>query len=277
MWSYNPEEASCIDMTSLTKAFYTLSDDSYQGLNTTQIKFTKFMSVYSRRVLMVEGIECVVSESYTVINEFLRSRGFDIQLAPFTGWGVAAVSELFLKWVGALNTEVNSLTYNGVSYKSSCLVGEGVNVYSVDGYPYPLAELETQTGRSLFITKADVPLSGLELGYEVFRLNELTRVADYSFDGVVFPHLSLNLQPNLSELVGIRSGHLIIKQIAQQVLLKLDDEGCIIRVATAASGVLGGEPRNLTFGCPMYMWVNDVVTGLPLVAVYVTPEHGIQV
>jgi hypothetical protein len=76
---------------------------TWEGRSELQQEFIRLFEANRAETSNIPEIENISSRDHKIINEFLRSRGFQIELQPFapSDFGVASVLKLKLEWARA--------------------------------------------------------------------------------------------------------------------------------------------------------------------------------
>ena len=203
-------------------------------------KQAKYLEIYRNcRGANIPEIESRVSVGdVTPVNEFLRQRGFSIQLDQLgdpRDLAIASILELFLKWLS--KGEKSSVFYLSEPYSAVNLTS-GVEVVRCDGFSNAVAKIATKNGDTVYMT---IPMAKPIDSFGVFELARKLIVAGTSRtqtyeDRVIFPKIELDTQPDISWIIGL-SDRLKEKweigQALQQTKVKMDEEGVTIKEAVA--------------------------------------------
>jgi len=282
--------------TALMKAEDILGPDrTWHTVNSTQRVFlegffTKAARVESR---VIPEIESIASWEAEVINQFLRERGFAIQLAPFSKnpampeFGVASVLDLLIKWLHPgrettlkLNSDIPYTTNSEEEYPA-VRMAEGMSYYTAQGHPYAIAKLQTQSQDVVYMTRLDVAPTGFALLDYVKNMME-TLAPNYDYKDVIFPMVALKQKVDISWLLGLNTVNrenkpVAIVQALQETHLSMDAFGAHAKSAVALgfrvmASVQTRPKPNLVIDGPMLVWCERPSLSKPLFVGHITPE-----
>jgi len=254
-----------LDLTTMVHAIQHLSEvmglRGFQRSTREQSDFLSYFLRYKERIAKLAGLEALASPSADVLNDFLEARGFDRMFGDVTGLGVASVLDMLLEWLG----EVSPTTIYrhdpqaplGLSkYSAFKIIGNGVDIFSVDGYEHPLACLYSWTGDKLWLMRSDEPESGIKMALDAQKMLNAPRRLDLEWTaGAIVPDLEINTKPDISWLKGfsftgpIGSPHAVTDSF-QQYKLRVNREGARVKVATGVSVRSAGGPKPYVFDEP---------------------------
>jgi len=241
---------------SVIGSFYTLSAcldkvpdmkfEDWKAINDNQLKY---LEIYKNcQGAVIPEIESKVSVGdVEPINEFLRKKGFDIQLDPIAprDLAIASVFELFLEWLK--EGKADDVKYNDVMYKAVRLsagvrvgcCGTGFLGYGLDKlFNDGIAVIQTKNGDTIYMT---VPAVAPKDSFEVFDMakklvSAYLEPSEKYENEVTFPEVDLNTYPDISWIVGLgdRLGEKWqIGQALQQTKVKIDKKGVVVKEAVA--------------------------------------------
>ncbi len=214
-------------------------DRVWNAINTRQQQFLAESFAAGRgQIGKIPEIESITSWDYQVINQFLSSRGFDIQLDAFAPneFGAASVLKLAMQWLEAGEAGVlmgpGRRTYDAVIMK-----GDGFALRSSPNLAHPVVVLKTKTSDLVLLTKVDKPVSELELPQVARNMFTAGPSADYA-EEVAFPMVDLDMQPDISWLLQMHTVDSAgmpwkISQALQQTKFAMDEFGAIVESAAA--------------------------------------------
>jgi hypothetical protein len=176
------------------------------------------------------------------VNDFLRERGFDIQLEPLVtekDLAIASILELSLKWT----RKGNKLTINNDGKKYSGVgLEDNVEIVYCKGFHGAVAKITTGNGDIVYITiPTRIPKDSFEI-LDMARviINSEKSSAHQVYENIVsFPMIDLDTQPDISWIVGMKNDIIDseywyeIKQALQQTKVKIDEIGVVIKEAVA--------------------------------------------
>lgn len=229
-------------------------DRQWNPVNKTQENFLNTIFADTRdEVASIPEIESTSSRSHEVINNFLRERGFSIQLSPFQcpdDFGVASVLKLALEWL--IKGKATTIQSKGVIYPAVRMDAKGINFYSSPGHNHPVVIIKTKSGDEVCLTMVDEPLSQEELSSKATGIFKTLHNSTEQFAGLIFPMIDLDQQPDISWLLGMNTmgedgkpG--IISQALQQTKFSMDELGAQVQsaVAIAVSRTMSGPPHHV--------------------------------
>lgn len=253
---------------------------------------------------LAELIESRASTNVGEINQFLKSKGFNIQLRDLGGSGVyvASTFKQEVEWQrpGKETT---------IQLRESEKEVPGVAMKNVQKYPYRLPDGTATTIYLIKATNGDtvglMPYNGhVQKGSLLKFSNEVVAPAaaaagkalstveraraelndtDVRNDGAAmdamqdsglkvadtleFPMVDLNEKVNLSWLQGASIGGTVIRQAVAEFQLQMDEKGAVAKAAVGLGGTRGLPPPAETIDGPMVVWFerNGVVTFSSLV------------
>lgn len=231
-------------MKSIIGSFYTLSAcidkvpmalEEWKAWNKEQ---EKYLAIYKNcRDAKIPEIESKVSRGdVEPVNAFLRERGFNIQLNPILpdDLAIASILEIALKWL--LKGEKTKVHYNSQDYKAVDLES-GVEVVYCEGFGNAVAKIHTKNGDTVYMTTIAKPKDSFAVFEQARNLitAETERTKIYE-NQVIFPMVDLDMQPDISWIVGMsdeKRKKWMIAQALQQTKVKMDEEGVVIKEAVA--------------------------------------------
>ncbi len=203
----------------------------------------------------IPEIESTSSRNYEVVNEFLRSRGFSIQLSPFQrpdDFGTASVLKLALEWLEkGTETQVQTQGDETQLYPAVRMNG-GVRFFNAPNHPHTVVRLSTKSGDDVYLTMMDQPVSEDQLSNKAIELLGNLTYSNREFEGVIFPMVDLDVQPDITWLLSMNTtgddgkpG--IISQALQQTKFSMDEIGAKVQsaVAIAVSRGIGPAPHRI--------------------------------
>lgn len=231
----------------------------WNAVNTTQENFLDTIFADTREeVSNIPEIESTSSRSHEVINNFLRERGFSIQLQPFQhsdDFGVASVLKLALEWLvkgEAAKLYANDSAGGRTEYPAVRMGAKGVNFYSSAEHNHPVVMIQTKSGDEVGLTMVDERLSQEELSSKAISIFHTLNHSREQFAGLVFPMIDLDQRPDISWLLGMNTRGEdgkpgIITQALQQTKFSMDEIGAQVQsaVAIAVSRGIGGPVHHV--------------------------------
>ena len=232
------------------------------------------------------GIPEIVSKaSYSVaeINEFLKEKGFDIQLTELEdprSFAFASVLDLLVEWINEGiegKIKVDGKTYPGVYIDDH---RRGVSFYKAPLHEHVIACLQTKSNGRVFMTVAgDISRDMFLMMKEINTLSAMmSRIHDYK--SVTFPMVQLNQNIDISKLAGMntiaQNGVPVdIVQAVQQNKLRMNEIGARAESAVAMSGVYRSAVSHrldLIIDQPFLVWFDRPGLSIPIFAGIITQE-----
>jgi hypothetical protein len=258
-----------------------LSDTWYQQFLTTNTQQQILLNTYApayKELSQLTDIElgAWASRNHEELNDILASKEFDIRLAPFDphGFGVISILDIKTEWLhaGSPTTIVcpdNGETYNGVA------ISKGYKVFSSAHHEHPIAQLCTQSGDTIYLTKAAHQQSGFELLNTIQNIKEnLKEIYDYN-GNLIFPKACVNHQPDVSWLQGMTMtfDDYTINQAKQQTKFNLDETGAEIKSAVAIGWAECAYPaNNLIIDQPYIAWWERDGVSVPVIVALIAQD-----
>jgi hypothetical protein len=258
---------------------HNISDTWYQQFLTTNNQQQTLLNRYAPAhkelsQFTPEELGAWASKNHEELNTILASKDFDIRLAPLDagGFGVVSILDITTEWQHAgLPTTIvcpdNETTYNAVA------MSKGYKVFSSANHEHPIAQLYTQSGDVIYLTKATEQLSGFELLNTINNIKEnLPETNDY-YGKLIFPKACVNHQPDVSWLEGLTFDIYNIDQAQQQTKFNLDETGAEVKSAVAigfAECSCGGN--TLIIDQPYIAWWERNGVSVPVVAALIAQD-----
>lgn len=227
---------------------------TWEGINPQQVDFLKkWFNTGTRADLkaLSDVMKGKCSRDYKVLNQFLKDEGFSIELQPFRDpddFGAASVLKLAMEWETAGTAE--TLTLDGDEsgkYFDAVRMKKNVPEFrNAPGHNHPVVSLATKGGRdTVHLTMVDNPLTDGQVMDKAIELLGRMHFSDDEFDGVIFPMVDLDVQPDISWLLGINTDGTdgrpaIVNQAKQQTKFAIDEFG-----AKVESAVVIGVTRSI--------------------------------
>ena len=234
-------------------------------------------------ISQIKEIESIANTNNKVINDWLKERGFQIELGPFGpgGFGVASALDLLGKW--AIKGKKYSVkTEDDEYYPGVKITNYGLKPYRVDGNPNYIIAIETQENDVVHLMMIDEVPTGFALIDFVEKLHREMKSASFEYDGVNFPMIDLDQEFSLDWLVGLRfetpSGDepfYVVSQALQQTKLKMNEEGFRVKSAVALAILAGAAPIKLepyVINRPFLMWITRPGLSKPLFIAYLNKD-----
>jgi hypothetical protein len=213
------------------------------------------------------------SRSHEELNDILASKDFNIRLEPFNGgFGVVSILDITTKWqhAGSPTTVFcpdDAQIYDGVA------MTKGFKTFSSTNHTHPIAQLSTQSGDIIYLTKAIEQQGGFGLLNTINKIKEnFTEISGY--DGkLIFPKACVDHQPDVSWLKGMKFDDYTLEQAKQQTKFTLDETGAEVKSAVAigwAECSCGGN--DLVIDQPYIAWWERKDVSIPVVAALIAQD-----
>jgi hypothetical protein len=246
--------------------------------NKTQETFIKdHLKPYGDLPASLKEIESIAAYEAAIINEFLRKKGFSIQLDDFgqNEFGVASVLDLFVEWVHA-GDEAFIFTPDKRQFSGVDIDKHGVEFFYAPDHSNPVACLQTKSQDTVFMTMLEKPpLEMFELFNLAARFSENLRNCD-DFEGVRFPMVDLRQNVDISWILGMSTNDAkgnpwLISQALQENRLRMNEIGARAQSAVALTIRCAGflKPPHL-INKPFLIWFMRPGLPIPLFVGYIT-------
>jgi hypothetical protein len=219
------------------------SNRTWESENDQQAEFLRDVFGPSRdEVAGIPELKGICSRDHEVVNAFLRQNGFSIQLNPMAGIdkiAAASILKLALEWAEKGTT--TNVTYDGKNYPAVKMGAGGVRFYECHGHQNPVCVIRTKSGDDVGLTMLDSnPLTEKELALTADRIFENLQHHRGEFAGLVFPMVDLDMRPDISWLLGMKTMCAdglqgIISQALQQTRFAMDEVGARVESAAAVA------------------------------------------
>ena len=216
---------------------------------------------------LAEELQSIAHKDVSVINAFLKERGFDIQLNPVTGgFAVASVLDVLVKWLKeGKKTTIRKGKYPAVKLE------EGVSIF-MGAHGNPLVAIETQTGDIVFMTVVDE----IDTYNDKFAIEKLVQSLTESKampwrgnnKGVIFPMVNYDQQVDISWLEGLFvTKEWYVNQALQQTKFRMNEIGARAESAVAMTlrwASMSAEPTPIVIDRPFLLWIDRQGVTVPL-------------
>lgn len=237
-------------------------------------------SADSSDILCTPGLDTISSWNYQEINQFLQEHGFNIQLSPFDGLGMASVLKFALTWQFEGNQQL--ITTNRQRYSGFELDIPQNQIYVFDVQGTRLVRMKTANDYTIyFVLDQTSQAPPLDFSAKMIDLideaiTKMSVYADYSWTKLILPDVSLDIKPDISALLGMYThdqGHnrYALTQAKQQIRFSMDYTGAQYESATAMAATLGGTPQEkvLLVDKPFYMGIGTPELGFPTIFLHI--------
>ena len=215
------------------------------------------------------------SRDHEKLNKILFEEGFSITLEPFglDGFGVVSILDVLIKWLH--EGTKGELAIDGVTYPAVSL---DKAVTALHYGKKEIAQLQTRSADTVWMTIADEPLEGFALLERIKSIKNALTQSDIDYNAIVtFPMVDINQQVDIDWLLGMKLPGFEINQAKQQTKFKMNEKGAHVRSAVAIglmrSCAKPPKPRtHIIINKPFYIWVERPGLSHPVFAGYITPD-----
>lgn len=175
------------------------------------------------------------------INAFLKNKGFDITLKPFSDpddFGIASLMKVVANWC---SPGKSTFLKKDSEFFPAAQLEDGVTYTKVNGYPNPIAKISAENRDLVYLTKANnTSLDDLDLLSMVILLSNGSQIYDYG--NLIFPKVKHNTEVDISFFKGMgfkgkrRSGGVDfcrVKEAKAQTKFEMDHLGAKAESAAA--------------------------------------------
>lgn len=213
-----------------------------------------------------EQLKTFMAKDIDRLNQFLKSRGFDIQLSPPLDLGIVVIMDLLGTWLQP-GTEV-SVTHDNETYPAVRLENCMVDNQSI-------IHIATKEGFTVHIQPNAVEQSGITLFEHIAKLNAAGQAKSESCT-LTLPMVVMNEQPDVSWVAGIEtigSDPLTITQVLQQNKVSITTGGIRAQSAVAMALRKGiSMDKRIEINQPFNLWITHKDQTLPLFCAYIAPD-----
>lgn len=261
-----------------------LNTKDWNTINETQAEFLeKFYLRSTAEAASMENIETRASTIASELNDWMKERGFSIQLEDFQDgdFGVVSILDVLVEWVA--KGVRRPLMHQGKEY-DGVFMKKNFTYFKVKGHDEVVVKLDTKVpGEFVYMTKAPKELESLDLMNEVRKLDLRARIrreeVETEYGGLVFPMIDLNQQVDITWLKSAYtmqgSKKWSIVQALQQTKFRMNEVGARAESAVALgmrclSMQIPKPP--LMIDEPFFLWIAREGLTMPLFAGYLTPD-----
>jgi len=258
--------------------------DPAQGYVGATVEHQKYLTAFSGintnyRDLLGTRLKTIGADSVEPINQFLQTEGFNIQLQPFSDAedvGGAGVLHVGVEWLfKGSKTSIYTLDDAG-SYQSypGVEIKGGVRFFTAPSHPNPIVQVGTKTDDMVYMTIASQPLEGIDLYLRLAELQATKRIDQGAyFDGVRFPMIDLDVQPDITSLKGLmlprpQGRPYEVMQAVSQVMFKMNEKGAQTDAAAAGSVGITSGPMAMMLNKPFWLWKTAGELQAPVLTAY---------
>lgn len=223
----------------------------------------------------IDEIEAMASSLAEEINRFLKERGFSIKVDEIVegAFGIVGILDLMVEWLSVGGVE--DIKYLDTLY-SAVNLSTNVSYFSLPNGEI-VVEVETKSNDSVYMVMFKEPEDGLTAEdascFFMDILNDTDKILSPKYEGVIFPMVDLNIQPDVSWIHGLTNGEWFISEAKMQCKLRMNQFGARAQAAFVASMarclvVEKPKPRFI-IDRPFLMWISRPGVSRPLFTAYV--------
>jgi hypothetical protein len=236
-----------------------------------QNNFLEMFSDLMECIPSLSELESLADKESSVINKWLKDKGFDIQLpeAGDGGFAVASVLILMLKWIrDGKRTSITGQAgeeFVGVSMKKNVRVAHSPAVH-----PNPVVRIACKNGDTVCMSMVNsIPEGFAGLFLKVADLNKVKAYA-HNYEGVHFPMIDLDDRPDISWIQGLEfSNGFFVGSAMQQTKFRMNEQGAKVESAAGmvmTKGMSSFKPQPHVINRPFLLWVNREGLDFPIFA-----------
>ncbi len=251
------------------------SADTSPASDTQKTFIDEFYNSCKGDIPKISEIESVADTNVKNINNWLKERGFSIQLSPLSegGFAVASMLDLIGEWTNKGN-EDSVRTEDDEYFAGVKMTNYGLEFHRVEGNPNIIIEIETKVSDKVYLMMADDAPVGFAMVDHVESISQSMKKIESEHEGVIFPMVDLNEQGPLEWLIGLGIGGMVVAEALQQTKLKMNEEGFRVKSAVAM-GILKAPPKRdqpYMINRPFLMWVKRPGLVKPLFVAYLNKD-----
>lgn len=269
---------------------YLQPDQKWVAVNSEQTFFANTYWPLSNQLkkLNENELTSIISPDVEEVNQFLKTKGFDIQLVPFNNQApknraIASVLDILLKWK-VKGTE-STITADSQAYPAIFMpTNESCRVQTYKSNK--VASIKAENGDTVHLMQAptDKPLlKDFALVEYLRNINEHNLEDANDYEDVLFPMVDINEKVNLDWLLHLEfpvsyDEVYEISQALQQTKFQMNEEGAAaqsaVAIAVTIKTFIDSIPRkHLIIDKPFYVWIVREGVDIPLFAAYVDTEN----
>ncbi|MBY0357843.1 MAG: hypothetical protein K2W82_07560 [Candidatus Obscuribacterales bacterium] len=202
------------------------------------------------------------------VNDFLKSKGFSMELSPIGPSDVAFAGTMSLQ--GAWGGEAGTLTIDGKVYPSALV--HNTKTFQVGDFQ--VSQLYKKDGVTVYAAMVPDKLASYQVTAKATELTPAASAQATFYDAVKLPMVYKNTETNLDGLLGLQTldGTTRISQAKMQMQLSVDENGFKVKQA-AAFGTTRGGPEIFVIDKPFIMWATADGCTKPLFATKVDQQY----
>jgi len=274
----------------------------WKSFNDKQEQFLEdfYHALGRKEVQEMKDMVSIASKDVNVLNNFLKAKGFDIQLDQFSrgdSFGIVSILKIVLEWFekGKKATiKTPGQTYLGAKLKlGNDPEGEKAILLEIPTLPNPLVMIPTKNDYGVFMILADeVPTDGFDLIEKIQDMmgkveDSPERHLSTKYGNVIFPQIDYNEEIDISWLRGMEiedpsKVSWSIAQALQQTKFRMDEIGAVVESAAALemqirSFIAPNVKPDYVIDKPFFMGAGNLkTTSNPVFYGYLTPEDWIR-
>lgn len=221
------------------------------------------------------------------INRWLQEEGFSIQLPPDGDLFLASVMKLLVQWLNRGEPSDRIKGFSGVKLKMPTAKVIFEQSWPNDRYVVQISTKSPDDVAYMAIPYGRTPQNEWEVLRMIAETDNVMRAEGASIgqsgkhEGVIFPQVELDTEPDVSWLEGTRAeGNdglpLMITKCLEQVKLKLDLEGARVEVAAAMYMTRGIGPVPYVIDRPFLFWIKRRGVTDPLVWAFLAEDSWVR-
>ncbi len=272
------------DYATLARALITLGRElnstQWYPVNEEQRRLLRWCMRHRTAVEALRGLLVQAGSDFRSLNEACVQHGWPEMFQAFDGdgLGVLALLDLALRWEHEA-TRTTLRARNSNSYPAFRVPAAGAEFYRLRGSDQPLVRLRSVQNsgpnasrrQSVWLMIKDRPADGFELIRTAEEAMDQCRPELRPSCKVIVPMIDLNVDAELTELLGLANGSHQITQARQGLRIRMNEVGARAEVATVAVVTKGGSRPAYEFDQPFLGWfTQDDRDGqsVPLAAFY---------
>ena len=241
-----------------------------------------FLDSFGDMIDDVSEMDCVkgkAARGSAEINKWLKDEGFNIQLPKTKELSVAAIMRVIIEWLYEGKTTyiqgVDGKEYEAVSMKSN-----GVTIsHVVQAHKHPVVRIAGKNGETVCMSMIDeMPITQEGMFLKISELDGV-RAGSHQFQGVSFPIVDLDDQPDISWISGMGLfKDTRIDKALQQTRFKMDEKGAKVESAAAMTTYRSvSRDMNHIIDRPFLLWVMRPELDFPVFASVICEDAWISV
>lgn len=240
------------------------------------------------REILGERMKTFGSPSHEECNAFLKQEGFDIELEEFRGsnpLGGVCTMHVGVEWeFEGEKTRIYLYQEDSDEPKvyEAARLESGISYLKSSKHEHPIVEISTKGPEKVYMTIADKALNGLSLFDRVVAISgSMSKDKRAYWEGVCFPMIDLDVQPDLSPLLGLTlprtvkgkpAQPYVLEQAIAQVKFKANHLGAQTDAAAAGGIGIASGPQYVELRKPFFVWKTIPDLNYPVLAAYVAED-----